>query len=559
MAKMPIEKYQAFPPIVLRDRQWPNAVITKAPIWCSVDLRDGNQALIEPMGIERKKRMFAMLVEMGYTEIEIGFPSASQTDFDFCRVLIEENLIPENVSIQVLVQCRDHLIHRTFEALEGVNKAIVHFYNSTSTLQRRVVFNKDRAGIKNIAVTGATLVKALAEKAEKQGASIRFEYSPESFTQTELDFAKDVCEAVMVVIKPDANKKLILNLPSTVEVATPNIYADQIEWMSRHLNNREAICLSVHPHNDRGSAVAAAELAIMAGADRIEGTLFGNGERTGNVDLVTLGMNMVSQGIDAGIDFSKLQNIVKEVEYCNQLPIHPRHPYGGSLVFTAFSGSHQDAINKGLAAMKTTNSPLWQVPYLPIDPADVGASYEAVIRVNSQSGKGGVAYLMEADHGIRLPRALQIEFSKIIQKASENTGQEISSSKIYDLFGQEYLSQNTPYALINHLTRIDPHASEMRRISVTLQKNGVELKREGHGNGPIAAYVDALSADSGLKFSINDYSEHTMTKGSDAEAIAFIEIQTEDGIIYHGVGRHNNVVTASLKAVTSALNRALRI
>ena len=559
MAKMPIEKYQAFPPIALRDRQWPNAVITKAPIWCSVDLRDGNQALIEPMGIERKKRMFAMLVEMGYTEIEIGFPSASQTDFDFCRVLIEENLIPENVSIQVLVQCRDHLIHRTFEALEGVNNAIVHFYNSTSTLQRRVVFNKDRAGIKNIAVTGATLIKALAEKAEKQGASIRFEYSPESFTQTELDFAKDVCEAVMAVIKPDANKKLILNLPSTVEVATPNIYADQIEWMSRHLNKREAICLSVHPHNDRGSAVAAAELAIMAGADRIEGTLFGNGERTGNVDLVTLGMNMVSQGIDAGIDFSKLQNIVKEVEYCNQLPIHPRHPYGGSLVFTAFSGSHQDAINKGLAAMKATNSPLWQVPYLPIDPADVGASYEAVIRVNSQSGKGGVAYLMEADHGIRLPRALQIEFSKIIQKASENTGQEISSSKIYDLFVQEYLSQNTPYALINHLTRIDPHASEMRTISVTLQKNGVELKRNGHGNGPIAAYVDALSADSGLKFSINDYSEHTMTKGSDAEAIAFIEIQTEDGIIYHGVGRHNNVVTASLNAVTSALNRALRI
>ncbi|MDX1738935.1 MAG: 2-isopropylmalate synthase, partial [Alphaproteobacteria bacterium] len=413
---MPVHKYKPFTPVSLEDRTWPSKTLDKAPVWCSVDLRDGNQALIDPMGSDRKHRMYDLLISMGYKEIEIGFPAASQTDFDFCRELIDQKKIPDDVTVQVLVQCREHLIKRTFEALDGAKNVIVHFYNSTSTLQRNVVFNLDREGIKNIAVEGAKLVKKLGDEAASKGMNIRYEYSPESFTQTELDYSVEICEAVMDVIQPDASNPIILNLPATVEVSTPNVYADQIEFFHRNIKNRESVILSIHPHNDRGTGVAAAEFALMAGGDRIEGTLFGNGERTGNVDLVTLGMNMVSQGVDAGIDFANLPEIVKAVEYCNQLPIHPRHPYAGELVFTAFSGSHQDAIKKGLKAIEKANSNEWNVPYLPIDPEDVGANYEAVIRINSQSGKGGVAYIMEADHGIRMPRKLQIEFSGVIQR-----------------------------------------------------------------------------------------------------------------------------------------------
>lgn len=556
MAKMPVEKYKAFPPIDLPDRQWPTKVIDKAPIWCSVDLRDGNQALIEPMGAERKIRMFNLLTEIGYKEIEIGFPSASQTDFDFARELIEGGHIPDDVTVQVLVQCREHLIRRTFEALEGVKRAVVHFYNSTSTLQRRVVFNQDREGIKQIAVEGAKLVKELGDQAEANGSEIIYQYSPESFTQTELDYALDVSEAVMDVIQPTPEKKFIINLPATVEVATPNVYADQIEWFCRNVKKRDSVTISVHPHNDRGTGVAAAEFAMMAGADRVEGTLFGNGERTGNVDLVTLGMNMVSQGVDAGIDFSNIPEMVKTVEYCNQLPVHPRHPYGGDLVFTAFSGSHQDAIKKGLIALEKSNSGVWEVPYLPIDPRDVGSSYEAVIRVNSQSGKGGVAYLLEADHGIKLPRKLQIEFSSVIQQVSDDTGKEITSQQIWDHFDKEFLSNETPYAFLDHRTVPETHASEVRAITATVKKNGEEIEIHGHGNGPIDAYINALKEEAGIDIKVLDYSEHAVGTGANATAVAYVEARTTDGRTLFGVGRHPNIVTASLKAVTCAVNRA---
>ena len=556
MAKMPVEKYKAFPPIDLPDRQWPSKVITEAPIWCSVDLRDGNQALIEPMGAERKIRMFKLLTEIGYKEIEIGFPSASQTDFDFARELIEGCHIPDDVTVQVLVQCREHLIRRTFEALEGVKRAVVHFYNSTSTLQRRVVFNQDREGIKRIALEGATLVKELGDKAEANGSEIIYQYSPESFTQTEMDYALEVCEDVMDIVQPTPEKKFIINLPATVEVATPNIYADQIEWFCRNVKNRDCVTISVHPHNDRGTGVAAAEFAMMAGADRVEGTLFGNGERTGNVDLVTLGMNMVSQGVDAGIDFTNIPEMVKTVEYCNQLPVHPRHPYGGDLVFTAFSGSHQDAIKKGLTAMETSNSGLWEVPYLPIDPRDVGSSYEAVIRVNSQSGKGGVAYLLEADHGIKLPRKLQIEFSGVIQQVSDDTGKEITSQAIWDHFDREFLSNETPYAFVDHQTVPDTHAHEVRSITAKVKKNGQEIEIHGRGNGPIDAYVNALKDEAGIDIKVLDYSEHAVGHGANASAVAYVEARTADGRTLYGVGRHPNIVTASLKAVTCAVNRA---
>ncbi|WP_259782196.1 2-isopropylmalate synthase [Aestuariispira ectoiniformans] len=556
MAKMPVEKYKAFPPIDLPDRQWPSKVITEAPIWCSVDLRDGNQALIEPMGAERKIRMFKLLTEIGYKEIEIGFPSASQTDFDFARELIEGGHIPDDVTVQVLVQCREHLIRRTFEALEGVKRAVVHFYNSTSTLQRRVVFNQDREGIKRIALEGATLVKELGDKAEANGSEIIYQYSPESFTQTEMDYALEVCEDVMDIVQPTPEKKFIINLPATVEVATPNIYADQIEWFCRNVKNRDCVTISVHPHNDRGTGVAAAEFAMMAGADRVEGTLFGNGERTGNVDLVTLGMNMVSQGVDAGIDFTNIPEMVKTVEYCNQLPVHPRHPYGGDLVFTAFSGSHQDAIKKGLTAMETSNSGLWEVPYLPIDPRDVGSSYEAVIRVNSQSGKGGVAYLLEADHGIKLPRKLQIEFSGVIQQISDDTGKEITSQAIWDHFDREFLSNETPYAFVDHQTVPDTHAHEVRSITAKVKKNGQEIEIHGRGNGPIDAYVNALKDEAGIDIKVLDYSEHAVGHGANASAVAYVEARTADGRTLYGVGRHPNIVTASLKAVTCAVNRA---
>ncbi|RED48650.1 2-isopropylmalate synthase [Aestuariispira insulae] len=556
MAKMPVDKYKPFTPINLPDRQWPGRVIEQAPIWCSVDLRDGNQALIEPMGSERKRRMFELLTRIGYKEIEIGFPSASQTDFDFARELIEEKMIPDDCAIQVLVQCREHLIRRTYEAIDGAKNAIVHFYNSTSTLQRRVVFNQDREGIKEIAIEGAKLVKELGDQAEAKGTNMRYEYSPESFTQTEMDYALEVCEAVMDVIQPTPEKKLIINLPATVEVATPNVYADQIEWICRNIKNRDCVTISVHPHNDRGTGVAAAEFAMMAGADRVEGTLFGNGERTGNVDLVTLGMNMVSQGVDAGIDFTNVPEMVKTVEYCNQLPVHPRHPYGGELVFTAFSGSHQDAIKKGLTALEKSNSGVWEVPYLPIDPKDVGASYEAVIRVNSQSGKGGVAYLLEADYGIKLPRKLQIEFSGVIQQHSDETGKEITSQQIWDHFNAEYIGNEAPYAFIDHRTVPDTHASEIRAITAKVKRDGEEIEIHGKGNGPIDAYCNALKDEAGVDIKVLDYSEHAVGSGADAAAVAYVEARTADGRTLFGVGRDKNIVSASLKAVTCAVNRA---
>lgn len=553
MNRMPVEKYRPTPTVNLTDRTWPGNTITKPPVWCSVDLRDGNQALIEPMGPERKRRMFKLLVEMGFKEIEIGFPSASQTDFDFCRELIENDMIPDDVTIQVLTQARDHLIRRTYEALEGVKQAIVHVYNSTSTLQRRVVFRMDRPEIKKIAMEGAKLVRELADKTD---SDIRFEYSPESFTQTELDYALEVCESVFDIFEGTPEKPVIFNLPATVEVGTPNIYADQIEWMSRNFRKRDAVILSVHPHNDRGTGVAAAEFAMMAGCDRVEGTLFGNGERTGNVDIVTLGMNMVSQGVDPALDFSNIPEMRRIVEYCNQLPVHERHPYAGDLVFTAFSGSHQDAIKKGLEAMNQSNSGLWEVPYLPIDPKDVGASYEAVIRVNSQSGKGGVAYVMETDYGIRMPRKLQIEFSQVIQRIADQTGKEITSQMIHDSFTSEYVGNETPFAFVDHTTVVDTHASEVRNITARVKKNGEEIAIHGSGNGPIDAYVNALKAEAGIEISILDYSEHAVGKGADAAAVAFVEAQTGDGRTLYGVGIHKNIVTASLKAVTSAVNRA---
>ena len=554
MARMPIEKYRMYDRIDLPDRQWPGRVVDKAPIWCSVDLRDGNQALIEPMGPDRKRRMFELLVKMGFKEIEIGFPSASQTDFDFTRELIENDMIPEDVTVQVLTQARPHLIERTYEALQGVHRAIVHVYNSTSTTQRRVVFKEDRDGIKKIATEGARLVREHAEV--NPGTDWRFQYSPESYTQTEPDYALEVCEAVMDVWEPTPDKPIILNLPATVEVAPPNVYADGIEWMHRNFTRRDSLILSVHPHNDRGSGVVAAEFAQMAGADRVEGTLFGNGERTGNVDIVTLGMNMVATGVDAHLDFSNIPEMRKVVEYCNQLPVHPRHPYGGDLVFTAFSGSHQDAINKGLKAMEDSNSGIWDVPYLPIDPHDVGSNYEAVIRVNSQSGKGGVAYIMETDYGVRMPRNLQIEFSTEIQKIADDSGKELSPALIWEAFNEIYLENETPYAFVDHLTTVDTHASEVREIKAIVRRDGEEIALQGRGNGPIDAYVSALKEDAGVDISVMDYSEHAIGEGASAMAIAYVEARTADGKRLHGVAKHPNIVTASLKAVTCAVNRA---
>lgn len=552
---MPFEKYRPFQPINLPDRSWPGKTITKAPTWCSVDLRDGNQALIEPMGPERKIRMFETLVEMGFKEIEVGFPSASQTDFDFVRKLIDENRIPDDVTIQVLTQARDHLIARTFESLKGAKRAILHLYNSTSTLQRRVVFKEDREGVRKIAEEGAKLVMKHA-KAQPETEWV-FQYSPESFTQTELDYALEVCETVMDIFEASPDNKVIINLPATVEVSTPNIYADQIEWMARNFKDRDRVILSLHPHNDRGTGVAAAEFGVMAGADRIEGTLFGNGERTGNVDIVTLGMNMFSQGVDPTLDFSNMRDLVNVAEYCNQLPVHPRHPYGGDLVFTAFSGSHQDAINKGLKAMEQSNSGLWEVPYLPIDPGDVGATYEAVIRINSQSGKGGVAYVMEADHGFKLPRRLQMEFSQSVQRLADETGQELSSDLIFNTFDEQYVSNQTPYAFVTHTTVPDTHASEMRRIEATVKRNGEEVVVHGKGNGPIDAFVNALKQEAGVDIKVIDYSEHAIGEGSDAQAVAYLEAETGDGKRLFGVGRDPNIVRASLKAICSAVNRAV--
>jgi 2-isopropylmalate synthase len=552
----PGNKYVAFEPIDLPDRQWPGRTITEAPIWCSVDLRDGNQALIEPMGPERKLRMFKKLVEIGFKEIEVGFPAASQTDFDFVRQLIEEDLIPDDVAIQVLTQSRAPLIERTYESIAGAKKSIVHLYNSTSTTQRRVVFNSDMAGIIKIATEGAELVKKLADQVTD--GDVYFEYSPESFTGTELEFAKEICDEVMNVLEPTPDHKAIINLPATVEMASPNIYADQIEWMHRNLNRRDSIVLSLHPHNDRGTGVAAAELGVMAGADRIEGTLFGNGERTGNVDVVTLALNMFTQGVEPDLDFSNINDVMRVAEYCNQLPVHPRHPYVGDLVFTAFSGSHQDAIKKGLAAIKTANSETWDVPYLPIDPADVGRSYEAVIRINSQSGKGGVAYVMETDYGFELPRKLQIEFSGVVQEHADGTGKELSSREIFEIFETVYLDQpNARFKFVDHRSVPDTHASEVRDMTANIFDNGKEVVLKGKGTGPIDAFLTSLNAHILEDLKVVSYNEHALGHGASTDAIAYVELAKSDGTNVYGVGRHANITKASLTAVVSAVNRAL--
>ncbi len=553
----PAEKYRAYAPVNLPDRQWPSKTISKPPVWCSVDLRDGNQSLIEPMGHERKMRMWNALIKMGFKEIEIGFPSASQTDFDFCRHLIDNKCIPDGVTIQVLVQCREELIRRTFEGIRGAKSAIVHFYNSTSELQRRVVFQKDRQGIIDIAVTGARLIRKLADESGMTEA-IRFEYSPESFTGTELDYAVEICEAVMDEIKPTPQKPLILNLPATVEMSTPNIHADQIEWFCRHIKNRDNVIISLHPHNDRGSAVAATELGLLAGADRVEGTLFGNGERTGNVDIITLAMNLFTQGVNPGLDCSNINDLVRMAEYCNQLPIHPRHPYAGELVFTAFSGSHQDAINKGFKHMKSSNAPLWEVPYLPIDPLDLGRSYEAVVRINSQSGKGGIAYIMETEHGIELPRRLQIEFSKVVQAIADGEGVEVEASRLWSAFENEYLDGNGRYGFVEHSVKAGAGEKGEQSVSAKIMVDGKAKTIKGLGNGPVDGFVDALRKESGVAFDVADYREHAMGHGANATAVAYVELRLADGSTLFGVGIDKNIVTASLKAVMSGVNRAIR-
>jgi 2-isopropylmalate synthase len=554
----PTRKYKPFQPIALHDRTWPSRVIEKPPIWCSVDLRDGNQALIEPMDAERKLRMFRLLVKMGYKEIEIGFPAASQTDFDFVRLLVEQELIPDDVNVQVLTQARAPLIERTFEALKGAKRAIMHLYNSTSTTQRRVVFQLDRAGVKQIAVDAARVVRDCAAK--QPDTEWTFEYSPESFTGTELDYAKEVCDAVIDVWQPTPQHKAIINLPATVEMATPNVYADQIEWMHRNLARRDSIVLSLHPHNDRGCGVAAAELGVMAGADRIEGCLFGNGERTGNVCLVTLGLNLHSQGIDPGIDFTDIGEVIRTVEHCNQLPVHPRHPYGGELVFTAFSGSHQDAIKKGLAARTADlerGSEVWDVPYLPIDPADLGRTYEAVIRVNSQSGKGGIAYLLERDHGLALPRLLQVEFSQVIQGITDATGKELSSAEIFDAFEREYLAIAAPIHYVGHRAQHNGVDGTVEHLTAHLRVHDVETVLHGAGNGPVDAFVAALRSGMSLPIHVLNYHEHAIGAGEDAMAVSYVQLRVGADRTVYGVGRDANIVTATLKALTSAINRGV--
>ncbi|MEP7182858.1 MAG: 2-isopropylmalate synthase [Betaproteobacteria bacterium] len=554
----PTQKYKPFAPVALPDRQWPSRMIVRPPVWCSVDLRDGNQALIEPMDAERKMRLFNLLVQMGYKEIEVGFPAASQTDFDFVRKLVDERLIPDDVTVQVLTQSREPLIRRTFDALKGVKRAIVHLYNSTSTTQRRVVFAMDRPAIRDIAVSGAKLIRECA--AARLGTEWVFQYSPESFTGTELDFAAEVCDAVNAVWQPTPQRKVIINLPATVEMATPNIYADQIEWMSRRLERRDSIVLSIHPHNDRGCGVAAAELALLAGAERIEGCLFGNGERTGNVCLVTLGLNLFTQGVDPGIDFSDINEIIRTVEHCNQLPVHPRHPYGGDLVFTAFSGSHQDAIRKGLAeraAELARDNAVWDVPYLPIDPADVGRTYDAVIRVNSQSGKGGIAYLLERDYGLALPRLLQIEFSQVVQKIADATGKELPPADIRAAFDREYVAATLPVTYVGHRAVHNASDGTVEKLTARLTVDGVEWKLTGKGNGPVDAFVHALRTDGGFDIHVQNYHEHGVGAGEDATAVAYVQLRIGAEQTVYGVGLDPNIVTATLRAVVSAVNRGI--
>lgn len=548
------EKYKSYPQVPLSDRTWPSKVIEKAPIWCSVDLRDGNQALVDPMGHDRKARMFKLLLDMNFKEIEIGFPSASQTDFDFARWCVEEGNVPEDVSLQVLVQCRPELITRTFEALEGAHNPIIHFYNSTSELQRRVVFGKDVAGIRQIAVDAAKMIVDMADKA---GGGYRFEYSPESFTGTELEVSLDICNAVIEQIKPTPDNKLILNLPATVEMSTPNIHADQIEWFCRNVDQRENVVISLHPHNDRGTGIAATELGLLAGADRVEGTLFGNGERTGNVDLVTLALNMFTQGVDPELDCSDIERIKSVYEYSNQMQIPERHPYVGELVYTAFSGSHQDAINKGMKSIKKANKPLWEVPYLPIDPQDVGRTYEAIIRINSQSGKGGIAYILQEDYGLNLPRALQVEFREVIQKITDEEGVELQASRIYERFMDVYVNQqDCRLKFINHTTHTDPDNSDMRIVKAVISDQGNEHEIQGKGTGPVDGFINALSSYLDLDLTVANYSEHSLQHGSNASAICYMEVE-HDGQRLHGAGIHTNIVSASLGAILSAANRFL--
>lgn len=569
---MPHQRYRSYREEVqdftLPDRTWPNRTIDSAPQWCAVDLRDGNQALIDPMSPERKRRMFELLVQMGYKEIEVGFPSASQTDFNFVREIIERNMIPDDVTIQVLVQAREHLIRRTFEACEGAKNVIVHFYNSTSILQRRVVFRKDKAAIKKLATDAAELIKSIA--ADYPETNWRWEYSPESYTGTEVDYALEVCDAVTAIMEPTPESPMIINLPSTVEMITPNVYADTIEWMDRNLARRDAIVLSLHPHNDRGTGIATAELGYLAGADRIEGCLFGNGERTGNVDLITLGLNLLTQGVDPQIDFSDLPRIRETVEYCNQLRVPERHPYGGELVFTAFSGSHQDAINKGLDALANEVRPgatntevtweelrgtVWEVPYLPIDPKDVGRDYEAVIRVNSQSGKGGVAYIMKTDHSMKLPRALQVEFSQVVQAVTDAEGGEVNSKNMWDIFAREYLDRETPVEVLGLTVDAPQVETDETRVQARIAYDGSERCIEGHGNGPLAALANGLET-LGIEFEVQEYVQHARTAGDDAEAAAYVRADV-NGRTAWGCGIAGSITYASLKAVISAVNRAL--
>jgi 2-isopropylmalate synthase len=552
VSPMPFHLYRPYIPLVLEDRTWPDRQCTQAPRWASVDLRDGNQALVDPMDSERKLKLFQTLVDIGFKEIEVGFPSASQTDYDFQRQIIDEGLIPDDVTIQVLVQCRDELIERTFESLTGAPRAIVHFYNSTSELQRRVVFGLDREGITGIAVHAARLCKKF--ESTLPDTDIRYEYSPESFTGTEPEFAVEICEAVMEVIQPTPERPIIINLPNTVEMYGPNVYADVIEWFGRTIKNRESIILSLHPHNDRGTAVAAAELGVLAGADRVEGTLFGNGERTGNVDVVTLAMNLFSQGIDPALDFSDIDRVRRVAEYATRMPVHPRHPYAGDLVYTAFSGSHQDAIKKGFAAIGEDYDH-WEVPYLPIDPSHTGRTYEAIIQVNSQSGKGGVAYLMDAEHGLDLPRRLQVEFSKEVQSVTERSGTVIRPGEMWDVFSRTYLPGDAGIRLLGSEV-----STGGNRTTVTAQLlvNGEPLTVMGDGNGPIDALVGALRAELEVEFEVKDYSQHALTSGREASAVAYIEAEGPDGSTWWGVGIDSSILDASLHAVVSAANRAGR-
>ena len=554
MQRGTITKYRPFPTIDLPDRQWPNRTLTQAPLWCSVDLRDGNQALINPMNLEQKLRMFSLLVDIGFKQIEVGFPSAAAVEFDFTRTLIERGLIPDDVFPQVLTQARDHLIRRTFEAIEGTPRAIVHLYNSTSELQRRVVFRMDRAAIRGIAVDGTRLVRELADRTDTE---ILYEYSPESFTGTELDFSVEVCDAVIEAWDPSPQRPIIINLPATVELATPNVHADQIEWFLRHVQRRDSIILSLHTHNDRGTGVAATELALMAGADRVEGTLFGNGERTGNVDIVTVALNLYTQGIDPGLDLHDLSRLIEVSDYCTELPVGARHPYAGELVFTAFSGSHQDAINKGMTAQSDAPDSLWEVPYLPIDPTDIGRSYQAIIRINSQSGKGGVAYVMETEFGCQLPKTMQPEFGQVVQELSDRSGREVEAHEIWRAFQREYLEADAPLRFLDYAIASDTEDSSRMHGTLTLAVDGAEMELRGSGNGPIDALKDALGEAGLADFRLTHYSEHALGQGTDSTAIAYIQIARDDGTQRFGVGTNPNIAKASALALISALNRTL--